>query len=265
MSQIESLEELQNQSMLSMYGLVDRNASGEENVHGPAVSLIPTSSCCCKHKITTVACAIEAINSVYNENSPNYTDIWTERKAKIYEILNKIDFAPTELGKYTYFDNAVPYTRNLIHTDHKNYTLLLLCWGAGRESKIHDHPCQGCFVRTISGCISESIYRVTEDKEIVFSRSNSYPAGKTSFMSDTIGLHKIGNPDAQQGAISMHLYVPPYEKCKVRFCLSSLNISSVLSTCSSNTLLSPSWCSTVRCDYCALSSLNTHLLLYYCP
>jgi cysteine dioxygenase len=121
-----------------------------------------------------------------------------------------------ELGTYTYFDNAVPYTRNLITTDNKNYTLLLLCWGAGRESKIHDHPCQGCFVRTIQGSIAESIYTVNAEKEIRYSRCNTYPEGQTSFMSDTIGLHKIGNPDPQQGAITLHLYLPPYETCKVR-------------------------------------------------
>ena len=217
MAEIVSLDELQNQSMLSMYGLVDRNASNEEVSHSPGISLIPTSKCCCKHKVTTVACLIEAINSVYDEKSPNHSNIWTERKAKIYEILNKIEFSPTELSKYIHFDSAIPYTRNLISTDHKNYTLLLLCWGAGRESKIHDHPCQGCFVRTISGSIAESIYTVNANKEIVFSRSNTYPAGLTSFMNDTIGLHKIGNPDPTQGAVSMHLYVPPYETCKVSY------------------------------------------------
>lgn len=30
------------------------------------------------------------------------------------------------------------------HTIHKTFTLLLLCWNPGKESPIHDHPCDGC-------------------------------------------------------------------------------------------------------------------------
>lgn len=202
-----------------MYGLVDRNAGSESTF----TSLIPTSSkCCCKHKITTVACAIEAINSVFNESSPNYSCIWMERKAKLLEILNKIDFEPTELSKYTFYDSDIPYTRNLVATDDVNYTLLLLCWSPGRESKIHDHPCQGCFVRTVSGSIKEWIYTVNkESNEIVYARDQVYGQGLTSFMSDEVGLHKIGNPDPAVGATSLHLYVPPFRTCRVRHAVKS--------------------------------------------
>lgn len=200
-----------------MYGLADRNAS-DGAVNAAVSSLIPTTSkCCCKGKITTVACAIEAINSVFNQSSPNYSCIWIERKAKLMEILNKIDFAPTELSKYTFYDSDIPYTRNLVATDNVNYTLLLLCWSPGRESKIHDHPCEGCFVRTLSGNIKEWVYTVNmETNEIVYVRDQVYGQGLTSFMSDEVGLHKIGNPDPVVGATSLHLYVPPFQRCKVK-------------------------------------------------
>jgi cysteine dioxygenase len=214
MAAIISLSEQQNQSMLSMYGLVDRNA-GVDSSEAIAPSLITTSKCCCKNKITTVACAIEAINSVFNKSSSNYSDIWVERKAKIFEILNKINFQPTELSKYVHYDSVIPYTRNLIATDNENYTLLLLCWSPDRESKIHDHPCEGCFVRTLAGTIKESVYTI-KDGEIVFAREGTYGEGLTSFMSDEVGLHKIGNPHPTEGAMSLHLYVPPFRKCKVR-------------------------------------------------
>ena len=205
------LKDLQNQSMLSMEGLVDRNAT----INEVPTSLIKTSKCCCKGKITTVACVLEAINSVFAPDSPNYSTIWVERKAKLTEILNKIDFEPTELGKYIHYDNNIPYTRNLIATDNQNYTLLLLCWSAGKESKVHDHPCQGCFVRTLTGSIKEWIYNINQNGDITLSREAVYNAGLTSFMSDDIGLHKIGNPNPTEGAMSLHLYVPPFQKCKV--------------------------------------------------
>ena len=34
-------------------------------------------------------------------------------------------------------------------------------------------------------------------------------------MSDDIGLHKINNPNKEYGAVSMHLYCPPFQSCKV--------------------------------------------------
>jgi Cysteine dioxygenase type I len=64
--------------------------------------------------------------------------------AKIMKILPRVDLHTSEINKYTFWDAEKPYTRNLIASDGINYSLLLLCWGAGKESKIHDHPCDNC-------------------------------------------------------------------------------------------------------------------------
>lgn len=34
------------------------------------------------------------------------------------------------------------------------------------------------------------------------------------FIIDKIGLHRISNPSAEKGAVSLHLYTPPYQMCK---------------------------------------------------
>lgn len=34
------------------------------------------------------------------------------------------------------------------------------------------------------------------------------------FVIDNIGLHRISNPSAEKGAVSLHLYTPPYQMCK---------------------------------------------------
>eukprot|EP00597_Dinobryon_sp_UTEXLB2267_P000752 CAMPEP_0170072226 /NCGR_PEP_ID=MMETSP0019_2-20121128/9924_1 /TAXON_ID=98059 /ORGANISM="Dinobryon sp., Strain UTEXLB2267" /LENGTH=89 /DNA_ID=CAMNT_0010281105 /DNA_START=397 /DNA_END=666 /DNA_ORIENTATION=+ len=34
-------------------------------------------------------------------------------------------------------------------------------------------------------------------------------------MADDIGLHKIGNPNKDIGAVTLHLYTPPFSVCKV--------------------------------------------------
>ena len=85
---------------------------------------------------------------------------WLEKKAKLHRVLQLVDLSTTEGNKYTFFDVEKPYTRNLIGTDNINYTLLLLCWSPGRESKIHNHPCDGCFIKTLAGCIKETRFEV---------------------------------------------------------------------------------------------------------
>jgi predicted metal-dependent enzyme (double-stranded beta helix superfamily) len=59
---------------------------------------------------------------------------------------------------YAFFDPLKPYTRNLVATDNKTFTLLLLCWTPGKESPIHDHPCDGCWVQVLEGSAIESRY-----------------------------------------------------------------------------------------------------------
>ena len=60
--------------------------------------------------------------------------------------------------KYAIFDDEKPYTRNLISTDGETYTLLLLCWNPQKESPIHDHPCDGCWLQVVQGGIREDRY-----------------------------------------------------------------------------------------------------------
>jgi hypothetical protein len=65
---------------------------------------------------------------------------WEATKAAIEKLLTRTDFSTEELNKYTFWDCEKPYTRNLVATDNKHYTLLLLCWNAGKEV-LHYFPC----------------------------------------------------------------------------------------------------------------------------
>jgi hypothetical protein len=118
-----------------------------------------------------------------------------------------------------FWDTDKAYSRNLVATDGKHYSLLLLCWKPGRESAIHDHPCDGCFVKTLRGCIRETRYHCNATtNEITQGVTKFYCEDQVSFMNDEIGLHKIGNPNDITGAVSLHLYTPPFRSCKVWQC-----------------------------------------------
>ena len=36
-----------------------------------------------------------------------------------------------------------------------------------------------------------------------------------SYSADSMGLHRVENMSNSDGAISMHLYIPPYDTCKI--------------------------------------------------
>ena len=94
-----------------------------------------------------------------------------------YSRLNQATLL-TELQKYCYYDASIPYTRNLIATDDVNYTLLLLCWNdnATQRSPIHNHPGDGCYMRVLSGTITEQLYRVTGDVSVEPTNAATSPA-----------------------------------------------------------------------------------------
>jgi len=171
-----------------------------------------------------------------------------------------------DLERYAYFDSYKQYTRNLVATDNESYTLLLLCWNPQKESKVHDHPCDGCYVRVVQGQVRECRYRLvqsdeggTDEKEggegdtlrLVCTQDQVFGAGDgICFIEDSQGYHKVGDasavdtsavaPDGSEkgssacggggagsahhrdlpappppGAVTMHLYTPPFSSCKI--------------------------------------------------
>jgi cysteine dioxygenase len=167
-----------------------------------------------EERITSVQQLTNSLNQIFkrHEASPN----WSSTKSLISTVLQNTDLSSYDLNTYTYWDAEKAYTRNLIHTDGKHYTLLLLCWNPQRESSIHNHPCDGCFIRTVRGCIRETLYSVHPDtNEIRQEKCRFFNEGQVSFMNDDIGLHKIGNPSKETGCVSLHLYTPPFKYCNV--------------------------------------------------
>jgi predicted metal-dependent enzyme (double-stranded beta helix superfamily) len=158
---------------------------------------------------------VQALDELYSVECA-----WPERYAALRNLLGRVKLSSREISKFiSWGSSELPYTRNLVATDGRNYSLLVLCWNAGRESKIHNHPCQGCFVMPMSGTLVETIYSVhPETEEIREEFATTYKPWQISFMSDELGLHKISNGSPDTGAVSLHLYTPPFNSCKVGHC-----------------------------------------------
>mmetsp|Transcript_32952 Transcript_32952/g.75894 ORF Transcript_32952/g.75894 Transcript_32952/m.75894 type:complete len:159 (-) Transcript_32952:749-1225(-) len=73
-------------------------------------------------------------------------------------VFRRVELTPRDLATYAHFEPTRNYTRNLVATDGKHFTLLLLCWNPGHESPIHNHPCDGCWMKVVKGTVQECRY-----------------------------------------------------------------------------------------------------------
>lgn len=118
-----------------------------------------------------------------------------------------------ELLPFSFVDPTKTYTRNLIATDNESYALIMIIWNRNRYSPIHNHPCDGCWVKIISGAMNEVQYRIQQNK--LYEVSNIILDRGVTYIDDSMGLHKVGNPRHDQLAITLHLYSPPFDTCRV--------------------------------------------------
>ena len=120
--------------------------------------------------------------------------------------------------KFAKFDYSRGYTRNLVGTDNKTYTLLVLCWTPGKFSPIHDHPCDGCWMKVLQGQVNECRYvttSTTSDGSLECIQDVTADEGEVIYIEDSMGLHKVGNPSPDIPAVTLHLYSPPFQQCKI--------------------------------------------------
>lgn len=140
-----------------------------------------------------------------------------------------------DVQQYITWDESKPYTRNLVATDYKSFTLLILCWNPGMESVIHDHNQSHCFMKVVTGKIVETRYHTHVTPHA--SANNNGQALKqltqqtmseqnVTFINDSYGLHKISNASEVARAITLHCYVPPY-----RFCNKYDSVTGVQTSC----------------------------------
>ncbi|KAJ3101257.1 hypothetical protein HDU97_001554 [Phlyctochytrium planicorne] len=134
--------------------------------------------------------------------------------------------------QYAHFDKSKrKYTRNLVDDGNGKFNLMVLCWPEGQSSAIHDHAGSHCLMKVLDGEITETQYHWPEPPSPTEDGSSSccpmkvkqatvYSENGVAYIHDKIGLHRVSNPSSNRGAISLHLYCPPYDACKT-FCEST--------------------------------------------
>jgi cysteine dioxygenase len=152
---------------------------------------------------------------------------------ELTELINSFKLDPTDWQDFAHFDKN-KYTRNLIGLGRgERFGLMILAWGPGQKSPIHDHNGSHCIMRILKGTLIESLYNkcgvegqeqemdsdsslspLEEYEHYSKTRETKLETGETAYIHDKIGWHRVSNASNQEPAVSLHLYAPPIEKCK---------------------------------------------------
>ncbi|ANB13007.1 hypothetical protein AWJ20_1285 [Sugiyamaella lignohabitans] len=124
----------------------------------------------------------------------------------------RADHNEDEWTKYALADPSRNYTRNGVDDINKKANLLILVWNPGKGSLIHDHANAHCIVKVLKGTLTETLYDWPshENEQLVPSKVTHIKPNDVTYMSDTLGLHRMSNPHPSEVAVSLHLYTPPY-------------------------------------------------------
>lgn len=100
------------------------------------------------------------------------------------------------------------YNRNVLYRNN-DFEIVFITWGVNSESPIHYHPEQGCILTILDGNLFEEQY----NKDGVLFKYNYLKYGDIGYMDNSIGSHRIINPN-DYNVYSLHIYSPPgyYDK-----------------------------------------------------
>lgn len=152
---------------------------------------------------------IEEIHRVFQDDCINIE--------YIHEIMASYKSNPEEWKKYSKHEKF-RYTRNLVDEGNGKFNLMILCWPEQIASTIHDHSDSHCFMKLLDGQLEEVRFCWPEPTE---DQSQMKETGRTlldtndvCYINDTLGLHRVQNPSHTDKAVSLHLYVPPFDTCQ---------------------------------------------------
>ncbi|KAI9495636.1 RmlC-like cupin domain-containing protein [Zychaea mexicana] len=84
--------------------------------------------------------------------------------------------------------------------------------GNGVRSDNHQSSSSSDITEAVQSASSSS--EIQKGKPLAIHKCTRLHPNEVTYIHDKIGLHRISNPDQGRGAVSLHLYTPPYQVCK---------------------------------------------------
>ena len=144
------------------------------------------------NNIFSLECLFDKISNKIKENS-NLEDL-----RYILEL-----YIGEDWKKYVKYNNE-RYNKILI-LRNEFIELFIICWNENQESKIHDHPLNGCLLKCLERHLIEDIF-INKNSKIEYKSSNNITKNNIGYQSGIILLHKI---KSQVNSVSLHIYSPP--------------------------------------------------------
>ncbi|KAM6954277.1 cysteine dioxygenase type 1 [Aplochiton taeniatus] len=135
---------------------------------------------------------------------------------EVQNIMESYDSNPQDWKKFAQFDQF-RYTRNLVDVGNGKFNLMILCWGEGHGSSIHDHTDSHCFMKLLQGQLKETLFEWPDRKPLgsmVQKSQRLLQENQCAYINDSIGLHRVENGSHTESAVSLHLYSPPFDSCR---------------------------------------------------
>lgn len=122
---------------------------------------------------------------------------------------NNLKFVISILQNYNDNDwkNYIKYHNKSYHKElvyRGEFDIFIITWNPNKSSNIHNHPCQGCVYKILSGNFLEKIY---EKKHLTCINTKKLSKNDINYIDDNIGYHQITNLN-KEISVSLHIYKP---------------------------------------------------------
>lgn len=162
----------------------------------------------------------ELIDALHDAFKTDHVDI-----DHVQDLMESYTSNPLEWKKYAKFDRH-RYTRNLVDEGNGRFNLMVLCWGEGHGSAIHDHANAHCVMKVLQGELQETRYEwpsVLENNDMTKETENelkeigrnTLKCNEICYINDSLGLHRVENSSTINPSVSLHLYSPPFSTCSI--------------------------------------------------
>ncbi len=119
------------------------------------------------------------------------------------------------------FHQARPdcYARRLLHLDDMGFTALVMTWGPGQHTALHDHAGIWCVEGVVSGSMDVERYELVgeEDGLCRFEERDKVQAGVGSAgaLIPPFDFHVLGNALTDRASLTLHVYGGEMDHCSI--------------------------------------------------
>lgn len=102
--------------------------------------------------------------------------------------------------------NTTGISKNIVYLS-SNIELIIISWVGEYETLPHNHASNGCWLKLLSGELSETLY----NHQLQEIDTKNITSNQVSFMHNDFGYHSIKNK-LDNNCYSLHIYSPPKHK-----------------------------------------------------